>query len=64
MSLFPQCRSRDVSAVMCGGSVKKHGKLGDAQDNMPEFFWLYALVFLVGKVCSRWAFWIGGAILD
>lgn len=58
MSLFIQCRSRDISVVMCGSSVKKRGKLGDALDDMPEFFWLYTLVFLVGKACSRWLeFW-------
>lgn len=34
MSLFTQCHSRDISVVIRDSFVKKHGKLGDALDNM------------------------------
>lgn len=54
MYFFTQCCSGDISVVICGSSVKKHGKLGDALDNMQRKLWLYSF-FLVAKDCDTWA---------
>lgn len=55
MPLFTQCCSANVSVVICGSSVKKPSKLGDALDNMQSKLWLYSPVFLVRKECDLWA---------
>lgn len=57
MSPFSWSCSRDISVVVCGSSVKTHGKASDALDSKQRKLWLYLLVFLVEKECVMWT-WI------